>query len=561
MTRLRAHDLELAYDRRVVAKHLGIDIPDGSFTVIVGPNACGKSTLLRALARLLRPRQGGVYLDGALITSSPSKEIARELGLLPQSSIAPDGITVADLVARGRYPHQQLLRQWSRDDERAVGAAMAATRVADLADRVVDELSGGQRQRVWLAMALAQETPILLLDEPTTFLDIAHQVEVLDLCAELHAEQGRTLVAVLHDLNQASRYATHLVAMRDGAIVAQGEPAETVTAELVETVFGLPCRVIDDPEAGTPLVLPLGRGVRAPVTLARVPGCPAASSRCAPASRRSCASRRSRRACRASRSPPPSLPTSASSSPARSSPSAGRRPAASWCCRGDAGASRPAPRTSTGATTRSAPTTPRGPRSTSTSSCTATTGARRRGLSAPRPATGSDSPARARTGASTPAAPTGRCCVADETGLPALLAILEALPAGHRATALVEVGDDAERQPVESAADVELHWLSRGGRAPGTTTVLVDALRDLALPAGAGVRGAAPRRGRCAPCATTCASSAVWRAPRCRRSATGSTLRRRTRCGDAGQSRSSSRRIGSARRASGSSPVIRSRYV
>jgi iron complex transport system ATP-binding protein len=264
VTRLRAHDLELAYDRRVVAKQLGIEIPDGSFTVIVGPNACGKTTLLRALARLLRPRQGGVYLDGALITSRPSKEIARELGLLPQSSIAPDGITVADLVARGRYPHQRLLRQWSRDDERAVGAAMAATRVTDLADRVVDELSGGQRQRVWLAMALAQETPILLLDEPTTFLDIAHQVEVLDLCAELHEEQGRTLVAVLHDLNQASRYATHLVAMRDGAIVAQGEPAETVTAELVETVFGLPCRVIDDPEAGTPLVLPLGRGIRAP---------------------------------------------------------------------------------------------------------------------------------------------------------------------------------------------------------------------------------------------------------------------------------------------------------
>jgi len=264
MTRLRAHDLELAYDRRVVAEHLGIEIPDGSFTVIVGPNACGKTTLLRALARLLRPRRGGVYLDGALITARPSKEVARELGLLPQSSIAPDGITVGDLVARGRYPHQRLLRQWSRDDERAVGAAMAATRVTDLADRVVDELSGGQRQRVWLAMALAQETPIVLLDEPTTFLDIAHQVEVLDLCAELHAEQGRTLVAVLHDLNQASRYATHLVAMRDGAIVAQGDPAETVTAELVETVFGLPCRVIDDPEAGTPLVLPLARRVRAP---------------------------------------------------------------------------------------------------------------------------------------------------------------------------------------------------------------------------------------------------------------------------------------------------------
>jgi iron complex transport system ATP-binding protein len=264
MTRLHADDLELAYDQRVVAEQLGLEIPDDSFTVIVGPNACGKTTLLRALARLLKPRRGGVYLDGALITSRPSKEVARELGLLPQSAIAPDGITAVDLVGRGRYPHQRLLRQWSAEDARAVDAAMAATHVSDLADRIVDELSGGQRQRVWLAMALAQETPILLLDEPTTFLDIAHQVEVLDLCAELHAERGRTLVAVLHDLNHACRYATHLVAMREGEIVAQGEPSETVTAELVEQVFGLPCRVIDDPESGTPLVIPLASKVRVP---------------------------------------------------------------------------------------------------------------------------------------------------------------------------------------------------------------------------------------------------------------------------------------------------------
>jgi iron-siderophore transport system ATP-binding protein len=263
MSRLVGTDLELAYDRRVVAEQLSLEIPDQSFTVIVGPNACGKTTLLRALARLLKPRSGGVYLDGALITARSSKEVARELGLLPQSSIAPDGITVADLVGRGRFPHQRLLRQWSRDDERAVADAMTATRVTDLADRIVDELSGGQRQRVWLAMALAQQTPILLLDEPTTFLDIAHQVEVLDLCSQLHAD-GRTLVAVLHDLNHACRYATHLVAMRDGAIVAQGPPSEIVGEELVERVFGLPCRVVDDPETGTPLVVPRGRTVRVP---------------------------------------------------------------------------------------------------------------------------------------------------------------------------------------------------------------------------------------------------------------------------------------------------------
>jgi iron complex transport system ATP-binding protein len=253
--RLAADAVELTYDTRVVATDLSLSVPDGSFTVIVGPNACGKSTLLRALARLLAPRRGTVYLDGQSIRTLRSKEVARRLGLLPQTSIAPDGITVADLVARGRYPHQRLLRQWSSEDERIVASAMADTGVLDLADRLVDELSGGQRQRAWLAMALAQQTPILLLDEPTTYLDIAHQIEVLDLCARLH-EQRRTLVAVLHDLNHACRYATHLVAMRDGAIVRQGDPRQIVTAALVEEVFGLACRVIDDPETGTPLVIP-----------------------------------------------------------------------------------------------------------------------------------------------------------------------------------------------------------------------------------------------------------------------------------------------------------------
>ncbi|HVX46045.1 MAG TPA: ABC transporter ATP-binding protein [Mycobacteriales bacterium] len=262
-SRLRGESLSLAYDQRVVVENLDVTIPDNSFTVIVGPNACGKSTLLRALSRMLKPKQGSVFLDSELISALPSKEVARRLGLLPQSSIAPDGITVADLVARGRYPHQRLLRQWSREDETVVEQAMAATNIGDLAERFVDELSGGQRQRVWLAMVLAQQTKILLLDEPTTFLDIAHQVEVLDLCADLNENQDRTLVAVLHDLNHACRYASHLIAMRDGRIVAEGEPSAIVTAELVEEVFSLPCRIIDDPETHTPLVIPLGRDKKA----------------------------------------------------------------------------------------------------------------------------------------------------------------------------------------------------------------------------------------------------------------------------------------------------------
>ncbi|CAM5352725.1 MULTISPECIES: ABC transporter ATP-binding protein [Streptomyces] len=256
MQRLSAESVTLGYDQRVIAKDLSVEIPDRSFTVIVGPNACGKSTLLRALSRMLKPSEGQVLLDGQAIHSLPAKKVARTLGLLPQSSIAPDGITVGDLVARGRYPHQGLLRQWSPEDERIVQESMAATGVGELGERYVDELSGGQRQRVWIAMALAQQTPLLLLDEPTTFLDIQHQIEVLDLCAQLHEEQGRTLVAVLHDLNQAARYASHLIAMRDGEVVAAGTPSSVVTAELVERVFGVRCQVIPDPETGTPLVVP-----------------------------------------------------------------------------------------------------------------------------------------------------------------------------------------------------------------------------------------------------------------------------------------------------------------
>lgn len=269
MNRLSAENVTLAYDQRVIAEQLSVQIPDNSFTVIVGPNACGKSTLLRALSRMLRPQQGRVLLDGQLIQSMPAKKVARTLGLLPQSSIAPDGITVGDLVGRGRYPHQGLLRQWSAEDERVVQESMARTGVGDLADRHVDELSGGQRQRVWIAMALAQQTPLLLLDEPTTYLDIHHQIDVLDLCAELHEEHGRTLVAVLHDLNHAARYATHLIALREGQVVAEGAPRDIVTAGLVEEVFGLRCQIIDDPETGTPLIVPAARRSRSAAATGR----------------------------------------------------------------------------------------------------------------------------------------------------------------------------------------------------------------------------------------------------------------------------------------------------
>jgi iron complex transport system ATP-binding protein len=257
--RLVGEHLWLAYDDRVVVDDLSIAIPTGRLTVIVGPNACGKSTLLRALARLLTPRKGAVLLDGDEIRRLPTREVAQRLGMLPQQPVSPDGIVVADLVARGRHPHQRWFRQWSRADRDAVDRALAVTAIADLADRPVDELSGGQRQRVWIAMALAQGTPIMLLDEPTTFLDLAHQVDVLDLLRELNERDGRTIVCVLHDLNLACRYADHLVAMRDGRILAEGAPAAVVTEVTVAAVFGLATRVIVDPVSGTPLVVPLGR--------------------------------------------------------------------------------------------------------------------------------------------------------------------------------------------------------------------------------------------------------------------------------------------------------------
>ena len=254
---LAAEHLSLGYDGDDIVRDLSLAIPEGKITVIVGANACGKSTLLRGLARLLKPRQGSVLLDGAELHRLSTRAVATRLGILPQQPIAPEGITVSDLVARGRHPHQRWFRQWSVEDEAAVAGALEATGTTDLADRSVDELSGGQRQRVWIALALAQGTPVLLLDEPTTFLDLAHQVDVLDLLARLNEEEGRTIVLVLHDLNMAARYAHHLVAMCEGAITAQGPPGEVVTPELVAEVFDLECRVVADPVTGTPLVLPV----------------------------------------------------------------------------------------------------------------------------------------------------------------------------------------------------------------------------------------------------------------------------------------------------------------
>ncbi|MFQ1002146.1 ABC transporter ATP-binding protein [Modestobacter sp. SSW1-42] len=257
--RLAADRVRLAYGDKVVVHDLDLQLTDGSFTAIVGPNGCGKSTLLRALGRLLRPTGGSVLLDGRVITSTPTREVAKVLGMLPQTPLAPEGLTVADLVARGRHPHQSWLRQWSSDDEAVVTEALTWTDMADLADAPVDALSGGQRQRAWISMALAQGTDLLLLDEPTTYLDLAHQVDVLELIARLHTERGRTVAVVLHDLNLAARYAQRLVAMKDGVLVASGTPAEVLTEQLLAEVFELEARVVPDPVTGTPMVVPVRR--------------------------------------------------------------------------------------------------------------------------------------------------------------------------------------------------------------------------------------------------------------------------------------------------------------
>ena len=258
MKTLQAEQIHLAYDGKSIIESLDLQIPPGQITALVGPNGCGKSTLLRGLARLLKPHTGSVFLDGKAIHALSTKEVARQIGILPQSPVAPEGLTVHELVAQGRYPHQGWLQQWSAEDERVVRDALAITNMADFADRPLDTLSGGQRQRAWIAMSLAQQTEILLLDEPTTFLDLAYQLEVLDLLLDLN-EQGRTIVMVLHDLNQACRYADHLVAMRQGEIVAQGAPSLIVDEALIREVFQMECHVTVDPITGTPLCVPIGR--------------------------------------------------------------------------------------------------------------------------------------------------------------------------------------------------------------------------------------------------------------------------------------------------------------
>ncbi|MEU5320815.1 ABC transporter ATP-binding protein [Streptomyces sp. NPDC021056] len=257
-SRLEARGVTVGYGDRTVIDDLDVAIPSGLVTTIIGPNGCGKSTLLRTLSRLLKPAEGTVVLDGDDIARLRTRDVAKKLGLLPQAPVAPDGLTVADLVARGRHPHQSWLRQWSSDDADVVERALAMTGVADLADRPVDELSGGQRQRVWISMTLAQGTDLLLLDEPTTYLDLAHAIDVLDLVNDLHTS-GCTVVMVLHDLNLAARYSDNLIVMREGAILAQGHPRDVITAELLHEAFGLRARVIDDPVGDRPVIVPIGR--------------------------------------------------------------------------------------------------------------------------------------------------------------------------------------------------------------------------------------------------------------------------------------------------------------
>jgi iron complex transport system ATP-binding protein len=256
MSELKASNLSLAYDNTSIIHNLSLTIPSGKITTLVGPNGCGKSTLLRGLSRVLKPRGGSAVLNGQDIWKLPTKELAKQLGILPQGPVAPEGLTVHELVAQGRYPHQSWFQQWSAEDERITHEALEITNITDFADRPVDTLSGGQRQRAWIAMTLAQDSDLILLDEPTTFLDLAYQIDVLDLLHELNIERGKTIVMVLHDLNHACRYADMLVAVCAGQITAQGTPDEVVTESLMRDVFGIECRVIADPVTATPLVVP-----------------------------------------------------------------------------------------------------------------------------------------------------------------------------------------------------------------------------------------------------------------------------------------------------------------
>lgn len=261
---LTTRKLTLAYDGNIIIQGLDLAIPRGQITTLVGPNGCGKSTLLRGMTRLLKPTGGTVYLDGDAIAHLPGKDLAKRLGILPQGPSAPEGLTVRELVAQGRYPHQNWLQQWSQDDALKVEAAIATTHLQAFANRPLDTLSGGQRQRAWIAMALAQDTDTLLLDEPTTYLDLAHQIEVLDLLYQLNRQGNRTIVMVLHDLNLACRYSHHLVALQGGMVIAQGHPQAVVTETLIRQVFGLESRIIQDPVSGTPLCIPVSQGINYP---------------------------------------------------------------------------------------------------------------------------------------------------------------------------------------------------------------------------------------------------------------------------------------------------------
>lgn len=251
--------LVTGYDKKIIIDGINITIPSNKISVIIGANACGKSTLLKTLARLIKPKSGEVIIDGKKITSMPSKELAKVLGLLPQSPVVPEGITVSDLVSRGRFPYQTLLKGMDQTDFDAVEEALEIMGITEFANRSVDELSGGQRQRVWIAMALAQQTDILLLDEPTTYLDITYQVEILDLLTDLNRKRGTTIVMVLHDINLSARYADYIFALRKGRLVDQGTPSEVITSELIDKVFGLDCTVIKDPVSSSPFIVPRGR--------------------------------------------------------------------------------------------------------------------------------------------------------------------------------------------------------------------------------------------------------------------------------------------------------------